>query len=91
MRDSHRGRFVLRLLTFTALILPLAGCGLQDALDDMDREKFERACAHLGIAKGSPSWDQCMIQQQASEREEEQRFLDRVQQREMMDKWRHSR
>ncbi|HWX49491.1 MAG TPA: hypothetical protein VNZ61_15685 [Roseomonas sp.] len=91
MQDSYGSRLVLHLLAFTALILPLAGCGLQDALDAMDRERFEKACAHLGIAKGSPSWDQCMIQQQASDREEEQRSLDRMQQREMMEKWKRGR
>jgi len=32
-----------------------------------------------------------MIQQQASDREEEQRSLDRMQQREMMEKWKRGR
>lgn len=74
-----------RLAVFLCLALAtsaLGACGLQEKLDEMDREKFEHACTNLGIARGTPSWDQCMIQQQASANYDEQQFLNRVQQRE---------
>lgn len=47
-----------------ALMLGLAGCGVEDALDQADAAAFQRECDKLGIARGTPSFDQCMMQQQ---------------------------
>ncbi|EHM03415.1 hypothetical protein HMPREF9946_00140 [Acetobacteraceae bacterium AT-5844] len=81
----------MAVLSLAAAFPLLAGCGLEDALDAMQRENFEQACTKLGIARSSPSWDQCMIQQQASERYEEQQALNRIQQQENARKLTHGR
>ncbi|MBI0433442.1 hypothetical protein [Roseomonas sp. KE0001] len=58
----------------------LAGCGLQEELDALDRQNFERGCANLGITRASPNWEQCMLQQQANETYKEQQLLNRINQ-----------
>lgn len=64
----------LSLIAFTAILGALGGC---QSLDDLDREAYQRACDNLGIQRGTPTYDQCMLQQQALDNEDDQRFLDR--------------
>lgn len=65
---------LLRSVAFTAALMALGGC---QSLDDLDREAYQRACDNLGIQRGTPTYDQCMLQQQALDNEDNQRFLDR--------------
>ncbi len=62
------------LVAYTSILAALGGC---QALDDLDREAYQRACDNLGIQRGTPTYDQCMLQQQALDNEDNQRFLDR--------------
>jgi len=88
---SLRSQYAMAGLGLFLMLPMLSGCGLQDWFDAMDRQQFEHACANLGIARGTPSWDQCMIQQQASAKNEEQQFLNRVHEREMVRELNHRR
>lgn len=65
---------LLKSVAFTAILTALSGC---QSLDDLDREAYQRACDNLGIQRGTPSYDQCMLQQQRLDNEDNQRFLDR--------------
>lgn len=65
---------LLRSVAITAVLMALGGC---QSLDDMDREAYQRACDNLGIQRGTPTYDQCMLQQQRLDNEDNQRFLDR--------------
>lgn len=67
-----------------ARTLYLAGCMLASlamggcaALDRMERENYQHACDNLGITRGTPAYDQCMLQQQAMENANTQKFMDR--------------
>lgn len=65
---------LLRSVAFTTVLTALGGC---QALDDLDREAYQRTCDNLGIQRGTPTYDQCMLQQQRLDNEDSQRFLDR--------------
>lgn len=52
----------------------LAGC---DALDDMQRENYQRTCDNLGIQRGTPGYDDCMLQQQRLDAMQTQAALNR--------------
>ncbi|WP_026872944.1 hypothetical protein [Inquilinus limosus] len=65
---------LLRAVALTAVFAALGGC---QTLDDLDREAYQRACDNLGIQRGTPTYDQCMLQQQRLDNEDNQRFLDR--------------
>ncbi|MGK9171116.1 hypothetical protein KXR53_32790 [Inquilinus limosus] len=63
-----------RSVAFTAVLTALGG---YQSLDDLDREAYQRACDNLGIQLGTPTYDQCMLQQQRLDNEDNQRFRDR--------------
>jgi hypothetical protein len=70
-----------------ALLLGLAACGdLDEEVAEMDRQAFERSCDGLGIARDSPSWDQCMLQQQNQLARQQQQNLAALQQQDAIDK-----
>lgn len=52
----------------------LSGCS---SLDRMEAENYRNKCESLGIKRGSPSFDSCILQQQALEEQGIQRSLDR--------------
>lgn len=52
----------------------VSGC---QALDKMERENYQRACDNLGIERGTPTYDECMLQQQRMENDDIQRSIDR--------------
>lgn len=60
----------------TALLFAglLTGC---QTLDDLDRETYQRACDNLEIARGTPQYDECMLQQQRMDNDNLQRSMDR--------------
>lgn len=70
----------ISVLVGLALLSGMAsGC---KTLDKMERENYQSACDNLGIARGTPTYDQCMLQQQALSEESTQRSLDRSAERE---------
>ncbi|WP_407848038.1 hypothetical protein [Bordetella petrii] len=72
LRHGQRGRFfVLGAIVATAA---LSGC---DTLDRMEVENYQRECDKLGIARGTPSYDNCMLQQQKLQEEEVEHAMDR--------------
>ncbi|MGE8321198.1 MAG: hypothetical protein ACN6O3_20795 [Comamonas sp.] len=69
----------------TPLLRLLGGCLLAAAalsgcasLDQMAADNYRRQCDGLGIARGTPTYDQCMLQQQAIEEQGVQRSMDRA-------------
>ncbi|WP_459616063.1 hypothetical protein [Bordetella sp. 2513F-2] len=58
------------------VLLPVMMAGCQ-ALDDMERENYQHECDNLGIARGTPTYDECMLQQQRLNEEEIQHSMDR--------------
>ncbi|MDX3904774.1 MAG: hypothetical protein QHC78_03690 [Pigmentiphaga sp.] len=75
---------VRHLATTLLMATMLGGCGAID-FDKMEREEYQHACDNLGIARGTPTYDQCMLQQQAIRDSDTQKMLDR----EAMQKHRH--
>lgn len=63
------------LLLLAVMALSTAGC---QSLDDLERANFHRACDNMGIQRGSPSYDECMLQQQRLEVEQTEGFLNRT-------------
>ncbi|MFK3668495.1 hypothetical protein ACI2JN_25050 [Ochrobactrum teleogrylli] len=66
----HPTAFLLAAFAVTAL----SGC---QTLDKIERENYQRACDNLGIARDTPSYDECMLQQQRMENDDVQRSIDR--------------
>lgn len=60
------------MLIFAGAVL--TGC---EALDDMQRENYQHACDNLGIQRGTPGYDDCMLQQQRLDAMQVQAALDR--------------
>lgn len=48
-------------------LLLLAGCGVEDGLDEMANERYAATCSRTGMAPGSPDFNSCMLQQQRLE------------------------
>lgn len=68
-------RLSLTLLSLGSLLAAaLSGCA---SLDQMAADNYRRQCDTLGIARGTPTYDQCMLQQQAIEEQGVQRSMDR--------------
>ncbi|WP_149538053.1 hypothetical protein [Siccirubricoccus phaeus] len=85
MKGPVRSEGVSLFVGLALMAAMLAGCGM---LDELDRQEYERACNNLGITRGTPSWDQCMLQQQALDKEGTERFLDRTAEREAVERLR---
>jgi len=64
--------FLIGTLSAYALI---SGCS---SLDQMEAENYRNKCESLGIKSGSPSFDSCILQQQALEEQGIQRSIDRA-------------
>ncbi|MFC7398921.1 hypothetical protein ACFQU1_17090 [Chelatococcus sp. GCM10030263] len=73
------------LAAIALMTIALAGC---QAIEKMEREGYQRSCDNLGIARGTPTYDQCMLQQQALDEESSQRMLDRNAEREASRRYR---
>ncbi|MNU02891.1 hypothetical protein D3C72_2467400 [compost metagenome] len=43
----------------------------------MERKNYQRACDNLGVERGTPTYDECMLQQQRMENDDIQRSIDR--------------
>lgn len=69
----HPKRSLLVMVTCLTSAL-FSGCA---ALDQMEAENYQKKCESLGISRDSPSFETCILQQQALEDEDIQRSLDR--------------
>ncbi|AYF03468.1 hypothetical protein PY32053_03927 (plasmid) [Paracoccus yeei] len=74
-----------RLILIAGIALALSAC---DAIDqdiaDMDRANYQRACDNLGIARETPSYDACMLQQQKMDNDNTQGIVARAEERQML-------
>lgn len=68
-------------MALIGFVLVLPGC---KTLDDLDRKTYQRACDNLGIERKTPTYDECMLQQQRMNNENVQRTLDRSNEREIV-------
>lgn len=64
-------------------MLLLAGC---ESLDKMEADNYRHKCESLGINRGSPAYENCILQQQALEEQSIQHSMDRSAEREMLKK-----
>lgn len=53
----------------------LSGCA---SIDQMAADNYRHQCDQMGIARGTPAYDECMLQQQRIEAESVQRSMDRA-------------
>ncbi|BFL66017.1 hypothetical protein HVPorG_04064 (plasmid) [Roseomonas mucosa] len=68
-----------RILLPLVVLLPLAGCGLDAALDRMVQADDQKVCDGFGFQRGTDAYANCMMQQAAQREEETQRGMDRSQ------------
>lgn len=74
------------LCGLSILFLGLAGCGdIGAELAKSDREIFQESCDDLGIARGTPGFDQCILQQQELKERRDQASQDRIRAQEAAD------
>ena len=78
IRVDGRMKYKIGKFSVTTMLL-LAGAVLTgcEALDDMQRENFQHACDNLGIQRGTPGYDDCMLQQQRLDAMQVQAAMDR--------------
>ena len=69
-----------RMLTLFSLSLmgAVAGCGLDDSLNRLDRNTYQRACNGYGFTPGTTAFAQCMQQQAAQRADENQQIMNRA-------------
>ena len=63
-------------LTFVAILL--GGCGVDDWINRMDAERFQKACIAYGFQPNTTAFSNCMLQQSAQNAEENERLKDRM-------------
>ncbi|NOG70912.1 hypothetical protein [Roseicella sp. DB1501] len=68
----------MRRLAILGALTLLAGCGLNDALDRMDREADQKRCDGFGFQRGTEAYANCLMQQAAQREAESQQALDRA-------------
>jgi hypothetical protein len=68
-------------MALIGFVLALPSC---TTLDELDRKTYQSACDNLGIARGTSTYDECMLQQQRMNNENVQRTLDRSNEREIV-------
>ncbi|MBO1042292.1 hypothetical protein [Brucella pituitosa] len=67
----------IRLAAFVCVAVAATAVSGCQALDKMERENYQRSCDNLGIERGTPTYDECMLQQQRMENDDIQRSIDR--------------
>ncbi len=55
----------------------LNGCGVDDWINRMETERFQKACLGFGFTPNTTAFSNCMMQQSAQNQEENQRVQDR--------------
>lgn len=68
-------RFWLTLSCAAAL---LSGCGVDDWINRMNAERFQKACVGYGFQPNTTAFSNCMMQQSAQNGEANQRSQDRA-------------
>lgn len=56
----------------------LSGCGVEDWINRMNAERFQKACVGYGFQPNTTAFSNCMMQQSAQDEEENQRIQDRA-------------
>lgn len=56
----------------------LGGCGVDDWVNRMNAERFQKACASYGFQPNTTAFANCMLQQSAQNEEANQRIQDRA-------------
>lgn len=70
-----KSRYFALLMSVLSVCTLISGCS---SLDQMEAENYRNKCESLGIKSGSPSFDSCILQQQALEEQSIQRSMDRA-------------
>lgn len=70
-----KSRYFALLMSVLSVCTLISGCS---SLDQMEAENYRNKCESLGIKSGSPSFDSCILQQQALEEQNIQRSMDRA-------------
>ncbi|PZP46595.1 MAG: hypothetical protein DI601_06150 [Azospirillum brasilense] len=66
-----------RILLLLITLLPLAGCGVDAALDRLVQAEDQKTCDGFGFQRGTDAYANCMMHQSAQREEEIQRGMDR--------------
>jgi hypothetical protein len=56
----------------------LSGCGVDDWINRMNAERFQKACVGYGFQPNTTAFSNCMMQQSAQNEEANQRSQDRA-------------
>ena len=56
----------------------LSGCGVDDWVNRMNAERFQKACVGYGFQPNTTAFSNCMMQQSAQNEESNQRIQDRA-------------
>ena len=67
-----------RWIVLTCIVALLTGCGVDDWVNRMETERFEKACVSYGFTPKTTAFSNCMMQQSAQNAEENQRIQDRI-------------
>ena len=65
-------------MTLTCVAVLLGGCGVDDWVNRMNAERFQKACTGFGFTPGTAAFSNCMMQQSAQNDEANQRIQDRA-------------
>ena len=65
-------------IALTCVAALLGGCGMDDWVNRMNAERFQKACVSYGFQPNTTAFSNCMMQQSAQNEEENQRIQDRA-------------
>ena len=77
MYQSAIFKSYMLMATMASSVVLLSACGALEDLDKWSIEQYRQKCINMGIQPGSPSFDECMLQQQKLEEEGLQHSMDR--------------
>ena len=69
---------MMRWLAPACAVTILSGCGVDDWVNRMNAERFQKACVGFGFTPQTPAFANCMMQQSALNDEANQRIQDRA-------------
>ncbi len=67
-----------RWLALAGTVATLSGCGVDDWVNRMNAERFQKACVGFGFTPSTPAFANCMMQQSAQNDEMNPRIQDRA-------------
>ena len=65
-------------ITLTGVTALLGGCGVDDWVNRMNTERFQKACVGYGFQPSTTAFSNCVMQQSAQNEEANQRIQDRA-------------